>query len=126
MARPITDEAIRKLSPNQRSLLIDHIDGEIQIAGAHQIKARNSLMQAGLLRGPNHQINRPRTTVLTEAGRRAVGVILGDYADGLVRAGLLEQTNPLAVLRRLKTLGGFPGKRAPAPADTGTEPLKPG
>ena len=32
----------------------------------------------------------------------AVAMILGDYADALVRAGLLEQENPLLVLQRLK------------------------
>jgi hypothetical protein len=47
-------------------------------------------------------------------------LILGEYADALVRAGLLEQMNPLQVLRALQAR-----KTAPAgiPAGIGSPSL---
>lgn len=100
----ITDGEIRRLTSFQRNLLIDHIDGEVDVVmnDAHLVGVRNSLIKVGLLRGATNNTIRPRATVLTERGRMAVGMILGDYADALVRAGLLLQENPLAVLQRLK------------------------
>lgn len=97
-----TDSMIRRLTASQRELLIDHIDGEVDVVTAnhHMTGVRGSLMKAGLLLGT--ATKRPRTTILTEPGRRAVGMVLGDYADALVRAGLLEQENPLQVLQSLK------------------------
>jgi hypothetical protein len=100
---PLTDHAIRRLKPAQRELLVDHIDGAVELAVSYMVQTRASLLKAGLLRGHPVGTARPRQTVLTEAGRHAVGVILGDAADSLVRAGLLEQDNPLAVLRRLQS-----------------------
>lgn len=99
----ISDSKIRRMTSMQRDLLIDHIDGELDVhlTNVHLINVRNSLMKIGLLRGATNNTTRPRTTVLTERGRMAVGIILGDYADALVRAGLFEQENPLQVLRRL-------------------------
>jgi hypothetical protein len=125
MILKIGDGAIRKLSSAQRSFLIDHVDGEVELTPArrHLIQVRNSLMKMKLLRGAIAHTIRPRGTVLTEHGRYAVGVILGDYADGLVRAGLLEQENPLWVLKQLKALGGFPaGRPASQPAEEMPEP----
>jgi hypothetical protein len=110
----LSDAAIRKLSTHQRNLLIDHIDGEVDVvvSDPHKVQCRNALMALGLLRGSPTQAVRPRITVLTERGRMAVAMILGDYADALVRAGLLEQENPLLVLKRLKAA------RQPAPTVT--------
>lgn len=110
----LSDASIRKLTMLQRNLLIDHIDGEVDVvlSDPHKTQTRNAMMVLGLLRGTPSQANRPRATVLTERGRMAVAMILGDYADALVRAGLLEQENPLLVLQRLKAA------RQPAPAIT--------
>jgi hypothetical protein len=112
-AKTLSDGAIRQLTSLQRDLLIDHIDGEVllSMANRHLVQVRNALMRNGLLRGSSPHTIRPRGTVLTERGRAAVGMILGDCADALVRAGLLAQENPLQVLRRLKEArqaGTFP------------------
>jgi hypothetical protein len=110
----LSDAAVRKLTSHQRNLLIDHIDGpvDVVVTDAHKVQCRNALIGLGLLRGTPSQAVRPRLTVLTERGRMAVAMVLGDYADALVRAGLLEQENPLLVLKRLKAA------RQPAPAVT--------
>lgn len=103
MTRPaLTDGDVRRLTPNQRDLLIEHVDGEVDVVKSdhHQSIVRNSLMQLGMLRGTEKV--RPRFTVLTDRGRLALAMVLGQCADSLVRAGLLEQPNPLDVLRRLK------------------------
>ncbi len=100
----VSDAFARKLSAAQRALLVDHIDGELTISTAHQRPVRESLMRLGLLRGTTPHSNRPRATVLTEAGRMAVGKILGECADALIRAGLLQQERPLDVLRRLRAM----------------------
>jgi hypothetical protein len=102
MYKPVSESTIRNLSPNQRDLLVDHIDHAVDVvlSNQHLFNARNALMKLGLLKGT--ETIRPRTTVLTERGRMAVGMILGECADALVRAGLLEQENPLQVLAQLK------------------------
>ena len=109
----ISDAAIRKLSSPQRNLLIDHIDGEVDVTvhGAHLVQCRNALIAYGLLRGSPIGASRPRATILTDRGRMAVAIILGDCADMLVRAGL-DQEAPLQVLQRLKA------------ADTEGKPLR--
>lgn len=99
---PLSDDSIRRLKPAQRDLLVDHIDGSVQLSVSRLVQTRASLLKAGLLRGHPSHAARPPETVLTEAGRRAVGVILGDCADALVRAGLLAQENPLQVLAQLR------------------------
>lgn len=118
MTKIMTDLAVLKLSMMQRAVLIDHIDGAVELIIAERKMVRVSLMQIGLLRAENPRAIRPRATVLTEQGRRAVGIILGDYADALVRAGILEQENPLQVLLRLKaarstTIESTPAEAAP-------------
>jgi hypothetical protein len=103
----ISDGAIRKLSANQRDLLIDHIDGplDVSVHDSHTVQCRNGLIASGLLRGSPTGEPRPRQTVLTERGRMTVALVLGYYADALIRAGLLEQENPLEVFQRLKAEG---------------------
>jgi hypothetical protein len=111
----ISDSAIRRLTAHQRDLLIDHIDGPVDVSvhNVHTVQCRNALIAYGLLRGTptNVPTARPRHTALTERGRMAVAIVLGDYADGLIRAGLLEQENPLEVLQRLKADGRLEPKR---------------
>lgn len=98
----LSDGAIRALTNIQREMLISHIDGAVLIIRADYNKVLRALVLRGLLRPSSPQTTRPRATILTDEGRRALGVILGDYADALVRAGLLEQENPMQVLRRLQ------------------------
>lgn len=104
----LSDSSIRRLSITQREMLIAHIDREVDIvvAAPHLIPSRTALMNLGLLRRHPANAIRPRQTALTEAGRHAVSVILGDYADALVRAGYLEEAYPeepaMMVLQRLK------------------------
>ncbi len=100
----ISDAKIRNLTAHQRKMLIDHIDGPLDVVASdgHRVQCRSALMSMGLLRGTPPGALRPRHTILTERGRMAVAIVLGDYADALIRAGLLEQENPLQVLQGLK------------------------
>ncbi len=100
----ISDAKIRNLTAHQRNMLIDHIDGPVDVVASdgHRVQCRGALMRMRLLRGTPPGAVRPRHTVLTEDGRMAVAITLGDYADALIRAGLLEQENPLQVLQGLK------------------------
>lgn len=102
MATRLSDGAIRSLTNIQREMLIAHIDGAVLIIRADYNKVLRALVLRGLLRPSTPHSVRPRATILTEEGRRALGIILGDYADALVRAGLLEQENPMQVLRQLQ------------------------
>jgi hypothetical protein len=110
MIKPtISDATIRKLTANQRDMLISHIDGEVGVSLVDGLTmVRRTLMDAGLIRGTPQGSMRPRYTALTERGRMAVAMILGDYADALVRAGLLAQENPLNVLRQLQASRNAP------------------
>ena len=106
----ISDQDIRNFSTQQHAFLLSHIDSQVEInVGDHAAgHTRNSLLRLGLLRVDPRDAVRPRYTVLTPIGRHAVGVILGDYADALVAAGLLaldqasENERPIDALRRLK------------------------
>lgn len=113
----IAQATIRRMTANQRDLLIAHIDGEVAVRLVDTlVMVRRTLIDAGLLRGVPPNTTRPRFTALTERGRAAVGMILGDYADALCRAGLLDQDNPLAALKRLKAMrNGAPAEPAPPP-----------
>jgi hypothetical protein len=118
---PIADGEIRRLTKAQRDLLIDHVDGEVPVilANNHYISTiRNSLMKMGLLKSSTPHTNWPRATLLTERGRLALSMVLADYADALVRAGLFpEPLNALAVLRSLKA-----GRTPSDSAQTAPEP----
>jgi hypothetical protein len=106
----ISDGDIRNFSTQKRVLLLSHIDRavEINVGDTPTGQTRNSLLTLGLLRVEPRDAVRPRYTVLTPIGRHAVGVILGDYADALVAAGLLvldqasENERPIDALRRIK------------------------
>ena len=94
------------LTPYQRKLLIAHIDGSLEMdyGRRHMARSWRALMEAKLLMGVPPNVPRPRRTKLTEAGRAAVGAILGEAADALVQAGLLEQVDPVAAIRRLQAI----------------------
>jgi hypothetical protein len=105
---PISETELRKLTVCQRNMLIGHIDGEVDvtICDPHKVQSRNALIGQGYLRGSPTGAVRPRTTVLTERGRAMLGMVLGDYADALIRAGILDQQHPLEVLKHLKLSRG--------------------
>lgn len=103
MGKEPTSTEVSRLSGYQRGMLIAHIDGAVDVTthGHHHVVVRNSLMSNGMLRGETPG-GRPRATVLTERGRMALAMVLGDYADALIRAGLLDQERPIEVLARIK------------------------
>jgi hypothetical protein len=96
---------VNQLTGKQRQMLIDHIDGPLDITtrDAHLIPVRNSLIASGMLRPdtPAHIGLRPRTTILTERGRFALAAILANYAEALVRAGMME-ARPIDILAQIK------------------------
>lgn len=99
---------VRKLSANQRQMLIEHIDGSVGIVIEHLHLTRYALVNLGLLR--TTQESRPHSTSLTEKGRMTVAMILADCADMLVQAGILEQGDPLCALKvllEMKQAGRF-------------------
>lgn len=107
----ISEGFVRRLSNQQREMLIDHIDRSVPInnqtfarGGAHA--TRDTLITHKLLKGMPSGASRPLNTVLTEDGRMAVALILAGYADALVAAGLLEDPStgerPIEVLKRMK------------------------
>lgn len=115
----VHDSVIRKLSTAARAMLINHIDREVPLDVRESPHTRASLMNLGLLRGAPANNPKPKKTALTEHGRYAVDLLLGDYADALVRAGLLEEEREegetaLEALRRLKALRSQMGTAATA------------
>jgi hypothetical protein len=109
---------VHNLSTAQRDLLIRHIDRAVDVVICDQPRSREALLKTGLLKpelpGPQPK---PRRTVLTEKGRRAVAMILAEYAEALVAAGYLEayqEETPMQVLQRLKA----------AQCDSQTNPAK--
>lgn len=83
----------------QRDLLIAHIDGPQPLTIGHESMVRNALLARDLLRFNDRTAFRPKTTHLTDTGREVLCIILGDYADALVRAGALDEA-PTIVLKR--------------------------
>jgi hypothetical protein len=107
MRMKISDTAIRNLSVAQRDYLIRHVAiGRVPVnTGGPTAGPRISLSGHGLIRGFPLTADRPRHTELTEHGRYAACLLLGDYADALVLAGFLElppDERPLATLQRMK------------------------
>jgi hypothetical protein len=124
----ISDGVIRNFSAQKRALLLSHIDRavEINVGDSAAGQTRNSMLALGLLRLAPPHCPRPRHTVLTQIGRYAVGIILGDCADALAAAGLLAldeaspDERPLDALRRLKASAsqGLPPLIAPGQNQT--------
>lgn len=102
----LTDAAVHRLTGAQRLLLIEHIDVAVPVDVTDQPRnmTRKSLMALGLLRGEPANVLKPRETVLTQAGRHAVGVLLGHYADTLIMAGYLEPIDAGEVREKLRVL----------------------
>lgn len=102
---------VRRLSGAQRELLIEHIDQGCPVL-PQQVITRNALLALELIRSTRPLDRHPRRTVLTERGRMVLAMLLGQYADALVKAGyslmpsgFLEgqpDETPMQVLERLK------------------------
>jgi len=99
-------------------MLINHIDGTVDVTlnDHHLVMVRKSLLDNGMIRGATQF--RPRATVLTERGRYALASVLADYAEALVRAGMLE-ARPIDILAQIKR------RPAPNPAVTAEQALLP-
>jgi DNA-binding PadR family transcriptional regulator len=76
------------ISPIFRDILIEHIDGPVQIivGDPHRSTRLRALRSLGLLRFDHYSSSRPRQTHITEKGRAALAEALADWADALVRA----------------------------------------
>ena len=96
------------LSSNMRDVLIDHLDGrEVPImrvselqgyrgaAGGDRLRTTQALLARGLLktngaRSASYAVQQhqkaPTHTTITEAGRRELCALLGEYADAIMRA----------------------------------------
>lgn len=101
----VSDGDIRALRTGQREMLLRHVNRPVEVNIHDHPQIRISLLAKGLLRGYPTDAARPRHTVLTEHGRYAACLILGDYADALVAAGFLDfplGERPLAMLQRWK------------------------
>lgn len=88
------------ISTTQCEFLIEHCCGERPITSNHlEAATRCALISRGLLRLQTHinAVNRERGTVLTDKGREVVCIILGNYIDALMEAGLLKERPPLFV-----------------------------
>jgi hypothetical protein len=116
----ISKHLIRRLSQDQRDMLIEHIDRIVPIDQHRGRRTLDWLLEHKLLKGHPSNTFRPTGTSLTQDGRAAVCIILGECADALIRAGLLELDNteetPLEVLRRMRAervIPRFAGYRPP-------------
>jgi hypothetical protein len=119
------------LSISQRNVLIQHIDGpvDVDLTDPKRRKSWRSLVDLKLLKSDGLEpaiapLFRPRRCVLSWNGRQVVAKILADYADALVRAGCLRgeflAETPLQILQRLRAA------RKPIPAPPAPErALKP-
>lgn len=85
------------LSPQQRNFLIKHIDGgreiPVPVFISEEKGARAVLIRLGLLRPNRKQF--ASKTFMTDDGRMVLAIILGEYADALVRAGFVGVASPL-------------------------------
>lgn len=113
---PLSENFVRGLQYRQRDMLVAHVDGAvpIKVAESHVAATRYSLVRLGLLRYTDRSV-RPRATELTEVGRQALGILLGVYADALVKAGFGPDTL-LEALHRLRVPGAGNEAVSPDPA----------
>lgn len=105
------ESIVRRLSGTQRELLVDHIDQGAPVR-PQQALTRSALLALDLIRSTRPHDRHPRRTVLTEKGRMVLAMLLGQYADALVKAGYAlmpsgfldgqPDETPMQVLERLK------------------------
>lgn len=73
-----------------RDLLLEHIDGPnfitVPVVAGERAQSRTALLDRELIRY-NTSSPRPVNTIITEAGRYVLAVVLAMYAERLVRAG---------------------------------------
>jgi hypothetical protein len=104
MTTEISAAFIARLSVAQREELIKHVPAPQPIVrwrDDNRLKTILRLMELDLLRGD--QPITPRFTHLTMLGREAVAHVLGQYADALVAAGVLErQRRPLDLAAKIR------------------------
>lgn len=101
-------------STQMRDVLIEHMDGakvEMHqpvsdgldaVAQAIRLKVFNALLARGMIKLDRRERS-DRYTTITEAGREALAIILGDWADALRRSGFeVVPTNrgPVSDMRR--------------------------
>ena len=101
-------EVARRLSYEQRELLILHVCGpqpidHLTTAGRIQAtRTTQALVARGFIRygisGPT--CPRPKVTSITELGHEAAAVVLGDCADMLARFGRDDELRPALVSSR--------------------------
>lgn len=100
----LTKARVRTLSQNCKDLLIEHIHGEVPIirgrAERFQVAVQFGMIGAGFLLSVPPGSPRPRGTVLSHLGREAVCMVLGDYADALTKAGVLDLPDSISALRK--------------------------
>lgn len=94
------------LLKSSRDLLINHIDGPVPLTiHGNERGPRNALLARSLIAFPRGGMTTPNSTHITNLGREVLCCILGDYADALVRAGVLENVQPI-VLKKLPKVEG--------------------
>ena len=111
----VTDKLVRKLTVQQRALIVDHVPGPLPIVLRNVRTEKNhvtagALYRLGLLKYVPVHRSHPSHTELTAAGREAAAKILAECAEMLVASGaldLLGNERPIDVLRRLKLDGLF-------------------
>ncbi len=87
-------EIVNKMSKPLRDSLTAHANGPQPIVVGPESSSRSALISRGLVRYDlpgNVPTRRPHRTALTDLGREVLCVMLGDYADALVRVGCLEE-----------------------------------
>ena len=96
-AAVIHKQVARNLRFIERDLLVEHVDGEMDVPVPVFVKermtARNSLIAKGLIR-PDRP-HRATKTIITEDGRQVLAVALAEYAEALLRAGYTGFSSPL-------------------------------
>lgn len=90
-----SQDRARSLSVRQRQFLLRHIDGPVPVE-TFNAKTIYPLVAKGLVKCVP-AVN-PANTELTRDGRFALGVILGDAADLLSSAGILDKETARRVM----------------------------
>ena len=123
-------EEAGRLSRHMRQMLVAHvrenqpIDYMIGPVESLVRRACQGLLRRELIRYDQPQSNRPKFTVLTDLGRETACYVLGEYADGLVTAGILDRPPIITVRRRMAySIDPVDEVEVIAPADIGSSAL---
>jgi hypothetical protein len=107
-----SQDRARSLSVRQRQFLLRHIDGPVPVE-TFNAKTIHPLVAKGLIKCVP-PVN-PSNTELTRDGRFALGVILGDAADLLSSAGIIDKEAARRVALFIECRNGRDGT-TPAPS----------